>query len=87
VRILPSPSHRAGAEVILTAWREPALAAVAADIRAFGGRCTPISLDVTNTASIDGIRRQLQPVDILVNNADVVYPRVHWTYWKATGTR
>jgi NAD(P)-dependent dehydrogenase (short-subunit alcohol dehydrogenase family) len=63
---------RAGAEVILTARRESALAAVAADIRAFGGRCASMTLDVTNTASIDGIRSQLQPVDILVNNAGVV---------------
>jgi NAD(P)-dependent dehydrogenase (short-subunit alcohol dehydrogenase family) len=63
---------RAGAEVILSARREPELEAVASGIRAFGGRCTSVTLDVTDKASIDALRSRLEPIDILVNNAGMV---------------
>jgi NAD(P)-dependent dehydrogenase (short-subunit alcohol dehydrogenase family) len=63
---------RAGADVILTARREPELAAVAHGIREAGGRCQSVALDVTELASIEAIRGWLDRVDILVNNAGVV---------------
>jgi len=63
---------RAGAEVILTARREPELAAVARGIREAGGRCHSLTLDVTAPASIEANRSRLDTADILVNNAGVV---------------
>ena len=61
-----------GAEVILAARRESGLATVAKRIRASGGRCSSIVLDVTNAESIESIGGRLEQVDILVNNAGVV---------------
>lgn len=58
-----------GAEVILTARREAELAAVADDIRASGGRCSTILLDVSDPTSIGALGDVLKHVDILVNNA------------------
>jgi NAD(P)-dependent dehydrogenase (short-subunit alcohol dehydrogenase family) len=63
---------RSGAEVILAARREPELAAVAVGIRATGGSCHTVTMDVADSASIDTIRGRLEQVDILVNNAGVV---------------
>lgn len=63
---------RAGAEVVLTARREPELAAVARGIREAGGRCQSVALDVTVPAGIEAIRSRLDSADILVNNAGVV---------------
>lgn len=61
-----------GAHVIIGARREDALAGVAADIRATGGKCETIALDVTDATSIAGITEQLQRTDVLVNNAGIV---------------
>lgn len=62
----------AGAEVVLAARRPEALAAVAQRIRADGGKCQTITLDVTDKASITAAASALARVDILINNAGVV---------------
>jgi NAD(P)-dependent dehydrogenase (short-subunit alcohol dehydrogenase family) len=62
----------AGAEVILAARREEELAMIAERIRENGGRCTPVTLDVTDAASIEAIGPRIERVGILVNNAGVV---------------
>lgn len=61
-----------GAEVIIAARREVALAEVAADIRASGGKCETVCLDVTSVGSIAAIADQLRRADVLVNNAGIV---------------
>jgi NAD(P)-dependent dehydrogenase (short-subunit alcohol dehydrogenase family) len=63
---------RAGAEVILGARREKAMAEVAEAIRAAGGTCSIVPLDVADTTSISAIKGVFERVDILVNNAGVV---------------
>jgi hypothetical protein len=62
----------AGAEVILAARREDALASVAGFIAQAGGRASALCLDVTDGASIAAAAPALERVDILVNNAGVV---------------
>lgn len=62
----------AGAEVVLAARREAQLEQVAAAIRAKGGVCSTVALDVTSNTSIDALRDQLHRIDILVNNAGMV---------------
>lgn len=62
----------AGAEVVLAARRPEALAAIAQRIRADGGKCQTITLDVTDKASITAAAPALARVDILINNAGVV---------------
>ena len=62
---------RAGANVIVGARRADALAALAAEITAEGGRCHTVSLDVTSVASIAAIADDISDVDILVNNAGI----------------
>lgn len=62
----------AGAEVVLAARRPDALAAVAERIRADGGKCETITLDVTDGASITAAAPALARADILINNAGVV---------------
>jgi NAD(P)-dependent dehydrogenase (short-subunit alcohol dehydrogenase family) len=59
----------AGARVIAAARREDRLAETAARIRAAGGSCETVALDVTNAAGIAAIEPLLANVDILVNNA------------------
>jgi NAD(P)-dependent dehydrogenase (short-subunit alcohol dehydrogenase family) len=61
----------AGAEVLLAARREAALTAVAAKIRAAGGHCSPVNLDVTDSASIAQLSDKIAQLDILVNNAGI----------------
>lgn len=63
---------KAGADVILGARRKDELAAVAGEIRAAGGNCSAVHLDVTKTASIDALGTELGRLDILVNNAGLV---------------
>jgi len=60
---------RAGARVIAAARREDGLAETAARIRAAGGSCDTVALDVTSAASIAAVESLLAEVDILVNNA------------------
>lgn len=62
---------KAGADVIVGARREGALAEVAERIRANGGRCTTTALDVSSSASIAAAEPLLTQVDILVNNAGI----------------
>jgi NAD(P)-dependent dehydrogenase (short-subunit alcohol dehydrogenase family) len=62
---------RAGAEVIIGARRQDALADTADLIRAAGGRCTTTALDVSSAASIAAVAPLLARVDILVNNAGI----------------
>lgn len=59
----------AGAEVILAARREDALATVADTIRKDGGSAEIVRLDVADPASIAALAPQLGGLDILVNNA------------------
>lgn len=63
---------KAGADVILGARRKDELAAVADEIRAAGGHCSAVHLDVTSAASIDTLGTELGQLDILVNNAGLV---------------
>jgi len=60
---------KAGAEVVIAARRRDRLAETAALIEAVGGRCTAMTLDVADAASIAGLASALEPVDIVVNNA------------------
>lgn len=67
---------QAGAEVIVVARRADKLADLVAQIEALGARCTAVSLDVTDAASIAACfdeveRRGGGPADIVVNNAGV----------------
>ncbi|KEQ52005.1 SDR family NAD(P)-dependent oxidoreductase [Sphingobium chlorophenolicum] len=61
----------AGAKVIVAARRVDALAGVAERIRASGGTCETVALDVSSAASIASVEPLLAEVDILVNNAGV----------------
>lgn len=61
----------AGAQVILAARREAALATVADAIRASGGTCETVTLDVTSSASIAAIEPMIARTDVLVNNAGI----------------
>ena len=64
-----------GAKVAATGRRVELLNEVAAEIRAAGGVCEPIALDVTDAdqivAAIDRAETSLGPVSILVNNAGI----------------
>jgi NAD(P)-dependent dehydrogenase (short-subunit alcohol dehydrogenase family) len=66
---------RAGARVAIGARRVDRLEALAVEIAAADGRALPVSLDVTDAASIaEAVRiaeEELGPVTILVNNAGV----------------
>ena len=63
----------AGAHVILAARRQEQLASVAEAIRASGGDCSTVFLDVSSAATIEALGEVLPRVDILVNNAGVVH--------------
>jgi NAD(P)-dependent dehydrogenase (short-subunit alcohol dehydrogenase family) len=66
---------RAGAKVAVTARRAQPLEQLAAEIAGFDGRGLPLSLDVTDAASvaaaIAAAETELGPLDILVNNAGI----------------
>lgn len=66
----------AGARVALAARRIDRLEQACADIRAQGGTCLPVALDVTDRASIvaalAAVEAGLGPLSLLVNNAGVV---------------
>lgn len=60
-----------GAEVVLAARRIDALKAVANKVEVYGhAQC--IALDVTDAASRAALARDIEPVDILINNAGLV---------------
>lgn len=64
-----------GARVVATARRTDRLDALAAEIRAAGGTCLPLALDVTDADQIASVvaaaETELGPVQILVNNAGI----------------
>jgi len=66
---------RAGAKVAVAARRADKLAALTREIESFDGRAVPLSLDVTDRASIAAAvaatETELGPISILVNNAGV----------------
>ena len=66
---------KAGAAVALGARRAKRLGEIAKEIAAVGGRALPVSLDVTDPASISAALErataELGPVTILVNNAGI----------------
>ncbi|WP_208646151.1 SDR family NAD(P)-dependent oxidoreductase [Sphingobium indicum] len=61
----------AGAKLIVASRRADALDEVAGRIRAAGGPCETVALDVADAASIAAVEPLLAGVDILVNNAGV----------------
>jgi NAD(P)-dependent dehydrogenase (short-subunit alcohol dehydrogenase family) len=66
---------KAGAAVALTGRRTERLDELATEIRAFGGKCVPLKLDMTDTDSILSVvgetEAALGTVTILVNNAGI----------------
>lgn len=67
-----------GAEVVLLARRASELEAVAAQIRAAGGRARPIAVDVTHTeallATVRRVDRELGGLDLVIANAGLGAP-------------
>jgi NAD(P)-dependent dehydrogenase (short-subunit alcohol dehydrogenase family) len=63
-----------GAEVTLVARSEPALESACAAIRARGGRCHRLVLDVTDPAAVDSALAERGPFQVLVNNAGMNRP-------------
>lgn len=61
-----------GARVFATARRTALLETLCSEIAEAGGAATPITVDVTNAASVCSIAQRIGRVDILVNNAGVV---------------
>jgi all-trans-retinol dehydrogenase (NAD+) len=68
---------RERAELLLVDVNEPALEATAAELRGGGARARAYGLDVTDVSRITGLRDTLHrdggPVDVLVNNAGLVF--------------
>jgi NAD(P)-dependent dehydrogenase (short-subunit alcohol dehydrogenase family) len=64
----------AGAEVILVGRTPDKLEAVAAVIRARGGRVQIAACDVTDSAAIRAVIEAIPTLDILVNNAGINHP-------------
>ncbi len=66
-----------GAQVILTDMKADLLEAAAEDLRSTGAKVYPHVLDVTDTAAIGDVRERIHdeggPIDVLVNNAGVVF--------------
>jgi NAD(P)-dependent dehydrogenase (short-subunit alcohol dehydrogenase family) len=60
-----------GAEVVLAARNLRSLDALAKEIAGLGGRASAVSLDVTDQASIDRVKKEVGSVQILVNNAGI----------------
>ncbi|MEM9203920.1 MAG: SDR family NAD(P)-dependent oxidoreductase [Actinomycetota bacterium] len=68
---------RLGHHVLLGCRTPQSAAPVAADIAAFGGRATIVSLDLADAGSIhravDEIRSEIGGLDVLINNAAITY--------------
>ncbi len=66
-----------GSEIVLTDVREDALPAARETVAAVGVKVHAYPLDVTDLASVDAlearIRQEVGPIDVLVNNAGVVF--------------
>lgn len=77
----------AGAKVALAARRADRLEAACAAIRARGGTCLPVALDVTRGdsigAALDAAETGLGPLSILVNNAGVVVSKPFFEHTEA----
>ena len=71
----------AGAKVVLSARSENQIEAVAGEIRTSGGRAIAVPCDVSSAEQIEEVVEaaltQYDRVDILVNNAAVVWPVDH----------
>ncbi|MFQ5848062.1 MAG: SDR family NAD(P)-dependent oxidoreductase [Candidatus Methylomirabilales bacterium] len=71
---------REGAAVVVTARGRERLEAAAAEIREGGGRAVPLQVDVADREQVQGmageIKRQFGRLDVLVNNASLLGPRV-----------
>ena len=68
---------RAGAEIVLTDLAEEQAGGVAEEIRSAGGKASAYALDVTDPAALTELRERIHdeagPVDVIVNNAGVVF--------------
>ncbi|HWB50747.1 MAG TPA: SDR family oxidoreductase [Stellaceae bacterium] len=77
----------AGAKVALAARRTDRLETACADIRARGGACLPVALDVTRrdsiAAALDRVESELGPLSLLVNNAGVVVSKPFFEHTEA----
>jgi short-subunit dehydrogenase len=66
-----------GAELLLVDLNEAQLAATAAELRGKGARVATYALDLTNSSRLLGLREEIHkqggPIDVLVNNAGVVF--------------
>ena len=67
---------QAGAEVTLAARSEPELRAACAQIRAEGGQCSHLMLDVTDSRAVEAALTAAGPFQILVNNAGLNRPKL-----------
>lgn len=67
---------QAGAEVTLAARSEPELREACAQIRAEGGRCSHLVLDVTDAKAVEAALSAAGPFQILVNNAGLNRPKL-----------
>ena len=59
-------------DIVAAARSRGALDALAKDVSAHGGRCTPVVVDVTNAGAVAAAFAQVTP-DVLINNAGVGY--------------
>jgi acyl-CoA synthetase (AMP-forming)/AMP-acid ligase II/NAD(P)-dependent dehydrogenase (short-subunit alcohol dehydrogenase family) len=77
-RLLAMSLARAGASVGLLARSQDELSATAAEITEAGGTAGAAAVDVTDRAgvraAVDSLRRELGPIDVLINNAGVGGP-------------
>jgi NAD(P)-dependent dehydrogenase (short-subunit alcohol dehydrogenase family) len=64
----------AGAEVMLVSRTQSELVSVAEEVRAAGGKATPIVCDVTDVAQVTDKIEGLERIDILMNNAGANRP-------------
>ncbi|MBB1601970.1 SDR family NAD(P)-dependent oxidoreductase [Variovorax sp. UMC13] len=67
---------QAGAEVTLAARSEPELREACAQIRAEGGRCSRLVLDVTDAKAVEAALSTAGPFQVLVNNAGLNRPKL-----------
>ena len=76
-RVIAERFAAAGAEVLLVDRDETGLAKTEAELARAGARVRTYTLDVTNASRITGLREQVAsdggPIDVLVNNAGLVY--------------